>query len=68
MFPHKGGFKVLVERSFALTRRLRDIISYFSNKAAEEKIDPIDFAFPETTDAEHGCMSPRPKPQRLVGP
>lgn len=68
MFPHKGGFKVLVERSSALTRRLRDIISYFSNKAAEEKIDPIDFAFPETTDAEHGCMSPRPKPQRLVGP
>lgn len=59
---------MLVERSSALTRRLRDIISYFSNKAAEEKIDPIDFAFPETTDAEHGCMSPRPKPQRLVGP
>ncbi len=44
------------------------IVSYFLDKAAEEKIDPIDFAFHETIDGELvGCMSPWPKPQRLVG-
>ncbi len=37
-------------------------------RAAEEKIDPIDFAFHETTNGELvGCMSPRPKPPEARG-
>lgn len=32
-----------------------------------EKIDPTDFDFRETTDAESECMSEQPKLQRIVG-